>query len=124
MFPDHYAVPDDLNIRLIGYVRRDHDDLGHYITTLWRTPAGQYLYHEDYWTPYSPPFWWGTTPEELTSCTTDSFCDHIDTIIEAVDDQEAQYSLYARYAELLTVWGVLEGVEKGFAWARENPDKY
>jgi hypothetical protein len=124
VFPDHYALPEGLDHRLIGYVRRDYDDIGHYITTLWRDEAGQYFFYEDYWTPYSPPFWWGVTPDQLTPCDDDTFCDHIETVMATVSDTDEQNSLWFRYAELLTVWGVLEGVEKGFAWARENPDKY
>lgn len=124
MFPDHYAAPEGLDLRLIGYVRWDHDKLGHYLTVLWRRKDGRCFFYEDYWTPYVPPFWWGVTPEELIPCDTESFCNHISVIVETVEDPQLQWELYARYAELLTVWGVLEGVEKGFAWAQENFGKF
>lgn len=124
MTPDHYTVPEGLDIRLIGYVRRDWDDLGHYITTLWRNKAGKFFYYEDFWTPYAPPFWLGVSLTDLTPCGADEFCDHVDTVCASVTDQEERVSVYIRFAELMTVWGILEGVDRGFTWAQENPDKY
>lgn len=120
MIPDHYTVPDGLSIQLIGYVRRDWNDRGHYITTLWRNRAGQFFYYEDFWTPYAPPFWLGVTLDDLTPCDPDQFCNHVDDVCASITDQEEQASVYCRFAELMTVWGILEGVDRGFDWMREN----
>jgi hypothetical protein len=122
--PGHYAVPDGMDIRLIGYVRRDHDNFGHYITTLWRNQAGQFFYYEDFWTPYTPPFWLGASLTDLTPCNASEFCDHVDAVCASITDPEEYTSVYIRYAELMTVWGILEGVDRGFAWKRENPHKH
>lgn len=125
MFPHHYAVPDSLNIHLVGYVRWGWDKEGHYITTLWRAHGGECFYYEDLWNPYSPPFWLDITVQDLTPCTSEQFCDHVEAVCAAIRDEEEQVSVYFRYRELLTVWGVLEGMEAGFAWMigrKADPD--
>lgn len=120
MTPDHYAVPDDVYLSLVGYVRWNWDNRGHNITTLWHDHFGRFFYHEEFWTPYSPPFWWGVATTDLKPCDTDLFCEHVDQNINSIQDPDEALSVYYRYRELLTVWGIVEGVDKGFEWLREN----
>jgi hypothetical protein len=121
VFPDHYAVPGSLDIRLVGYVRHGWDNHGHYVTTLWCDSNRRFFYFEDFWTPYTPPFWLGTSLDDLTPCDPDQFCTHVEEICEGVQDWEEQMSVYYQFTELLTLWGVLEGVDRGFAWVKDHP---
>ncbi len=120
MFPAHYAVPEDLNVRCIGYVRWAETGEGHNILTLWRGEQDSYYYCEDLWTPYSVPFWFGKSMEDLTPCTTEEFTNHVNVIWLTRRAQgqtvEENHSLWYRLRELMTVWGWDRGSEIAFRW--------
>lgn len=123
MIPSHYAVPEGLDIKLIGYVRWAWKDDGHHVTTLWRDSSGQYFYYEDLWTPFSAPFWFGVGMKDLVPCTADEFISYTGKLYQSIEDPEESLSAHYRLHELMTVCGVLEGTDIGFrAWAAQNRD--
>lgn len=126
MYPAHYAVPEGLNIKCIGYVRWAETPEGHNILTVWGDPEGNYYYCDDLWTPFSMPFWLSTRMSDLVQCTTEEFGQHVNAIwrTRRVRGQtvEENHSLWYRLRELMLVWGWDRGTEIVFQWRRTGPE--
>lgn len=119
MYPDHYAVPEGLNIRCIGHVRWAETEEGYFVTTLWRDPEGNAYYAEDVWTPFAAPFWFSTSMSDLVPCDSTEFAEHVEDICLSIEDEQQQVATFFRYHELMLLWGFANGIALGFEQARQ-----
>lgn len=115
MYPDHYAVPEGLNIRLIGTARWKVTPSGYHVMTLWREPNGNAYYCDDIWTPFVVPFWMSARMSDLIPCTPPQLEALIADMCDTITDKQERESLYHRLGELLTLWGCADGVDQGLA---------
>lgn len=119
MFPAHYAVPDGLDIRLIGTARwRASTKSGENVLSLWQGQDGTAYYCIEIWHPSSPKFWETTSMSDLIEVTFSQFLDLTDTISKAAPWELPGLSY--RFAELAYLWGYAEGRINYASWEVEQ----
>lgn len=120
MYADHYAVPEGLNIKLIGAVRWRTTSEGHWVVSLWRTPDRRAYYCQEVWRPWSVPFWMGTAMSDLVECTVPEFEAYTNHIEAMLGPDEEGESAHHRLQELFMLWGFVDGTDRAIDEAVER----
>ena len=112
MFPSHDAVPDGLDIELIGTARWQsvHNRMQQNVLSLWRDPSGNSYYCLELWSYRSAPFWTDTRMSDLVACTFSEFETLGSLLMES--NPEAMPDLVFKFSELSFLWGYLDGIEE------------
>ena len=112
MYADHYAVPADLNIKLVGFVRWKTTSEGHWVLSLWRTPDGKAYSCQELYQIWSLPFWMTTRMSDLIECTSETLERDVLLIENACAKGEERNSVHYLTQELFALWGYLEGANQ------------
>lgn len=109
MDTDRYAVPEGLDLKLVGTVQWGvHSLFGQVTSTLWLDPDGNAYYCEDTWTEDTPPFWEKTRMSDLIACDPTDYYWHMKGTLQLVAPADRQ-EMGEKFGELFDAWGAAVG---------------